>query len=250
MECEFSEKEIQDMELEMLMDMDRVCRKNHMKYSLAFGTVLGAVRHKGFIPWDLDADIMVDIDSYRHFCDVLQNGLPDKYLVYSYWNLPQYEYLLARVGLKDQGHRDIHVDIFPMVGTPKTDAGRKLYARTAYLLFRFYFLKKIKAGENYRDEPRKRRIARILRVILFPFPAGLFLRISERLQRAFPVVGSEYLYNFCGLYKYKEIIPSAYYLDLTDLEFEGYRLPVPVNWDGYLTQMYGDYMTPRKTNYV
>lgn len=250
MGMEINKNNIQHIELEILIEMDKVCRENGLTYSLAYGTVLGAARHKGFIPWDDDIDIMVDIDSYQYFCKAMQYKLPNKYFIYSYKTSPNYEYLFNRIGLRDVKHNQIHIDIFPMVGLPQSKYGRRIFSKVAYLTFRCYFVKMVDVRNNYKNEPAKRRISLLSKVVLFMFPQSLFIWIYEKLQKAFPISESEYLYNFCGLYKYKEIISKSYLSNLVYMDFEEQQFPVPENWHQYLVHMYGDYMTPKKSNYV
>lgn len=233
----------------MLSELDRICRENDLHYSLAYGTVLGAVRHKGFIPWDLDIDIMVNIEQYQEFCRVLRENLSDSYVVYSYESEPGYEFLFARLGLKKIRYDELYLDIFPMVGLPRSSLGEWIYSKLAYLIFRGYFVKRIDQ-HRYLGEPRKRRLALLAKLAISPLPAKFFTWCYERLQKAFPVDTARQIYNFCGIYRKKEIMPKGYLLDLTEMESEGHFFPVPKDWDGYLRHIYGDYMTPRKTNYV
>jgi len=250
MDCITNLKEIQKMELDMLIDMDKICRENNLTYSLAFGTVLGAVRHKGFIPWDDDIDIMVDIDNYKRFCKVLRDKLPDKYFIYSYETNSKYEYLFSRIGLLNSTHLNLFIDIFSMVGTPRSIFGRKLFSKAAYLIYRCYFVKKVNVNNKYKNKPNKKNKALFFKIILLIFPSKLFLWLYEKLSKAYPTDKSNYLYNFCGLYKYKEIIPKSYLYDLTYMEFENCPFPVPKEWDQYLKHMYGDYLIPKMSNYV
>lgn len=243
------DSQVQTVELELLIELDRICRENGLRYSLAYGTVLGAVRHKGFIPWDLDIDIMVNIEHYQEFCRVLRENLSESFAVYSYETEPGYEFLFARLGYQARRYDEFYLDIFPMVGLPKSSLGRWIYSRVAYLIFRGYFIKRIERG-HYAKEPRKRWVALLAKLAVFPLPARFFVWCYEGLQRAFPVETARQIYNFCGIYRTKEIMPKGYLLDLTELEFEGRSFPVPKDWDGYLRHIYGDYMTPRKTNYV
>ncbi len=67
---ELSLDEIKSIELDMLVNFDRICRKNGIKYSITYGTLLGAIRHKGFIPWDDDIDVMMSRDEYEKFLKV------------------------------------------------------------------------------------------------------------------------------------------------------------------------------------
>lgn len=238
--------DVQKVELEMLVEVDRLCRQNDLKYYLAYGTALGAVRHKGFIPWDSDIDIVVDIDNYKRFCEVMENRLVDKYCIYSYETDPKYEELFARIALKYERHHKIHIDVFPMVGAPVTRSGRKLFSVIAYLIYRCYFVKKVDVNINYKNRPRKRKLALILKKLLFPLPSEFFIWLYEKLSKTFPFSKSDYIINFCGSYRYKEIIPKSYLGEPVYMEFEGHKLPVPQEWDKYLTQLYGNYLVPRR----
>ena len=77
-ECEL--QKLQKVELELLVEFDRICRKHSIPYSIDGGTLLGAVRHKGFIPWDDDADVIMNRKAYQKFSDVVDDELDtDKY---------------------------------------------------------------------------------------------------------------------------------------------------------------------------
>lgn len=239
-------RENQKIELEMMKEIHRICLTHHLPYSLAFGSVLGAVRHQGFIPWDDDIDLMVGIDVYDRFCRILQERLPSPYRLYSRDTTPGYEFLFARVGLEEVSHKEVYIDLFPMVGLPASRLGRRCFVRLAHLVYRSYFLKQIDPAVNYETQPAKRRLARFAKALLLPFPASVFTGLYMRLQKRYPLSEATHLSNFCGIYGKREIIPSAWLSELTRLEFEGLLLPVPLDHDGYLTQMYGEYRTPKR----
>ena len=77
-------RDVQDSLLDILIDVDKICRENNIKYILEGGTALGAIRHKGFIPWDDDLDIAMMRDEYNKFIKVLEKKLPDKYAFHCY----------------------------------------------------------------------------------------------------------------------------------------------------------------------
>lgn len=239
-------EENQKIELEMMKAIHRICTKHRLPYSLAFGSVLGAVRHQGFIPWDDDIDLMVGIHVYDRFCRILQERLPFPYRLYSRDTTPGYEFLFARVGLEEVSHKDVYIDLFPMVGVPASPLGRRCFVWLAYLVYRGYFFKHIDPAVNYETQPAKRRLAWAARMLLRPFPSSVFTRLYSFLQRRYPISRATHLTNFCGIYGMREVIPSAWLWQSIPLEFEGLLLPVPLDYDGYLTQMYGDYRTPKR----
>lgn len=239
-------KQMQHVELDMLVEVDRICNENRLKYYLGYGTVLGAVRHKGFIPWDTDIDILVDIDSYNRFCNIIQQEIADRYFFASIDTDKTYEELFARVALKNEFHHTIHIDIFPIVGVPKSELGRRLFSIAAYLTYRCFFVKKVDVSINYRNNMRKKIIALAAKLLLIPLPAKLFVCIFKKLSVAFAIEESDTVCNFCGSYGYKELIPKAYLDEPVKMMFEGHELFLPREWHKYLTHFYGDYMTPRR----
>ena len=77
-------RDVQMIQLEILLEFDRICRKNNIKYQLFAGTLLGAVRHKGFIPWDDDIDVCLLRDDYEKFLDVCLRDLDPGFFLQTY----------------------------------------------------------------------------------------------------------------------------------------------------------------------
>jgi lipopolysaccharide cholinephosphotransferase len=247
MEKTINIKEAQIIELDMLKEMDRICKKNNLIYYLAYGTALGAVRHKGFIPWDDDIDIIVDIDSYKKFCDTIHNEISDKYVLSSMdWD-SSYDLLMAKIGLKNQSHHSINLDIFPIVGVPRSKVGRIFFSNVCRIIHLTYFYKKVNIDTYYKKGERKRTLALIKKLLFISIPASLIKLIFYKLSKLYPIDKSDTIFSICGCYRYKELIPKQYLGEPVLMEFEGIALPVPRQWDAYLTHLYGDYMTPLKT---
>lgn len=234
--------------LQILVEVDRICRERGLTYYLAYGTALGAVRHRGFIPWDGDVDIMVCTNSYAEFCSAVSRGLSDRFVLESRRNDPAYEELFARIALKGVPHQSLHVDVFPMAGAPRSLPAQRVFSKIAYLTYRSYFVKKVDVSVNYKDRPRRRRQAIFAKVLLLPVPSSLLVRVFEALSDAFPVETADNLCNICGSYGFRELMPKSFLGDPVYLEFEGYEFPLPSRWDEYLAHVYGDYLTPKRAS--
>ena len=118
-------EEIKHIEVEILTEIDRLCKKHDLTYFLAYGTLLGAVRHKGFIPWDDDIDIIMPIDDYTKLLNLFDDECDDKYIMHSRFSDKNYWLSFAKVRRIDtlfnentilniKSHKGIFVDIFPM----------------------------------------------------------------------------------------------------------------------------------------
>jgi len=125
-------------ELEIVKEFHRVCEKNCLRYTLAFGTTIGCVRHKGFIPWDDDIDVTMPYEDYIKFNEIAQTGLDGKYILVNHEKEKYYRIPFAKLQIrkscaisrypspykwKNQG---IYIDIFPAFYVPKNPIKRKL----------------------------------------------------------------------------------------------------------------------------
>jgi len=239
-------KKMQQEQKNMLLEIDRICSKYDINYSLAYGTLLGAVRHNGYIPWDTDTDIIISADDYKILCNKLVKHMDKKYVVHSIDYDDSYEFLMPRIGLSNVPHKWMHLDIFPMVGVPDNKVMQKLFIVIAYLIKKGYFIKKVNTKINYKNQPRKKWIANLAKVVLLPIPTKFFYNSFQKMKTKYPMKHSETICNICGSYGRRELLPKSYLEDQIKQEFEGSCFPTPKAWDDYLTQMYGDYMTPRK----
>ena len=237
---------IQQHELAMLKEIDRISKEENLIYYLAYGTALGAIRHQGFIPWDTDIDIIVSIDSYKKFCESIKVKIDSKYELKSIDTDSTYNSLKARVSLKGHAHKNIHIDIFPMVGSPKTNIGKRLFSKVSYWNYRCFTNKKT----DFKTIKKRTVKAKIVNILLSPVPSSIFIIIFNMLSTMFPIEQSSTLYNICGSYGHKEFISKDWLGAPIYADFEGYKFPMPKEWHKYLTNIYGDYMTPKKSNYV
>ena len=236
--------------LEMLNSFDKACSKHEIGYVLAYGTALGAVREGGFIPWDTDIDISVKTDQIPPLLSALElelEGSPWK--VYDHNSDSRYETLFPRIGLRDGGHIGAHIDIFPLAGAPSSPRKQRLFRLVSKVAFRINFVKKVPVSDHYRKWSKKYVLANIAKIAFIFVPSSACASIHRRLATKYPVSSADFVHNICGSYGPRETMPSSWFAKTVDVPFENLNLPVPAAYDEYLTHLYGDYLTPRKTGH-
>ena len=142
---EMSLQEIKKIELNLLIEFDKLCKKNNLYYTLCGGTLLGAVRHKGFIPWDDDIDVIMprgDYDKLLNEDNIDKTELP-KYVEIANWkmgnmNYPFMKFMDKRTIINpkyvdDNKSNKIWIDVFPIDGNPKDEKQlRRLYKKSLF----------------------------------------------------------------------------------------------------------------------
>lgn len=245
---EFSLRDLQHEEFEILLEIDRICKKHNIKYFLNAGTLLGAVRHKGFIPWDDDIDICMPLKDYKKFKKISKKELNESYFLQSYdTDLTSIWYTKVRkngttaieTGGSDKPfHQGIWVDVFPLIGVKDDPHWLKSIAARAA------FAKKLLSRKNsYISESKNLSVLKKLHKFV-PLEA---LRLFAKMVYMTTFKSHEN-YEFCyclwAQKKFKAKYKSALFNESCEVEFEGFMFPSPKNWDEYLTIEYGDYMTP------
>ena len=221
--------------LELLLEVDRICKKHNIKYWLSSGTLLGAARHKGFIPWDDDVDIEMLWPDYKMLMKVLPQELPDNMALQSLDTDPNYFFFYAKVRdrrsyLEESNRYDrvwkergIYIDIFPFYKQPLWIhiLSEKLQGHVYKIMNRM--------GDDNREMWKVRLITRTNKCLFFPL-LHLLCKLGNARER-------------CGLgIPYHDPRHMEDTLPLTEAEFEGHLLPVPKDMDAALTLKYGDYM--------
>lgn len=245
-------EKVQKILLGYLLEIDRICRKHNIRYFLAGGTLLGAIRHHGFIPWDDDADVMMLREDYDRFQQVVQQELPGNIFM----QIPSTEkgnynpFTKLRINntmfaTEFTGHfMDMHNGIFfDVLSHDKTGNHRwsqKLHLMITMLSRSIVFNKwgdtDIKSGGSHPI------ICKIVDKAKYLVPMPLALWAQNRSLEFFRNKKSDYLYDGMGRNLKRGSFPAAWLSETVYVDFEGYQFPVPKEYDKYLTWLYGDYM--------
>lgn len=236
-------EELRKIQLDILIEIDRFCKANQITYWLCGGTLLGAIRHKGYIPWDDDIDISLPRPEYNRFIR-LWNQQHSYYRLVAFENDQSYPYLFGKicdtrtclkqtdVNTPDFG---IYVDVFPVDGITKSGWQISYYR-----------------GLNFLLSSKRRRLSTcsLGRRIAYALPKLLMSLVSERwmmrninkMMQQYDYTDAEHVAVICGNYYKNENLPKSCFSKIVKGTFEGIEVPIPNGYDQYLSQLYGDYM--------
>ena len=243
-------RKVQLTELKMLEKIDEICKKNNINYFLIGGTLLGAVRHKGFIPWDDDIDVGMLREDYEKFINVcLKNGALGKDY-YLHCNESDNDYFIPFIKVKKNNttfaeknienintHKGIFLDIFPYDNVPKPHSFcEKLQAiivrstsDAIYLKYKIYKLKTMR---------------RKLFVVVFSlFSVRQLKKINKFFSCIYNKKNTDYIISLAGSSGYEdEILLKRKVFPLKKIEFENKMFYAMNDNDYYLSKLYGNYM--------
>lgn len=245
-------RQLQLAELDALKETIRFFDDNNIRYYAIGGTLLGAVRHKGFIPWDDDIDLGLPRESYDRLLRLHEEGKCPLNIVGPsnnddcYWYPARVESKKLKVRRyvhEEETVQNVWMDIFPLDGLPASKLSHRLYWwKLSYRRLRFNLsrLKKYEAGEN----KVMNLVKRVLMIFLKPEKMDKhkeYIRFDRQMKH-YKFEGQPYFINGDGRYKMREIAPQAWLGTDCFLPFEDIELRCIENYDSYLTQIYGDYM--------
>ena len=235
-------RRLQLAELSVLDDFTRLCARHRLRYYLAYGTLLGAVRHGGFIPWDDDVDVAMPREDYRRLGALVAHEFGDRLTLQSHLSDAEFPYIFSKLVIsdtsvrqaKDDGvlfERKIGIDIFALDGVP--DARWAAYFRGALLRLLY-----VRLRARRRWHGRKRLVGWLLLAV----PPRVLTWVYDVTTRMWPT--SRTTKWVCpGPYRGRQTFPREWFADGAPIDFEGRRdLTGPAKPPEYLTRIYGDYM--------
>lgn len=233
-------------ETDILEEIVRVCNENNLEYFLVGGTLLGAVRHKGFIPWDDDLDIGMPREDYKKFLKIAPKELKDRFILDCYKTNKRYWLSIAKVRLKHteflEGvlqeyptEKGIWVDIFPLDNT-RGDESITLKAQW-FVIKALKILMWNKLEKKQKTNTLKGKIKKLLYITT---STKLSTRIVNTVMQLQNNKSNKYFVNFGSQYGIKKQTHlKEKYLPTSELEFEGKMYKVPNDPDYVLTKIYG-----------
>jgi len=238
---------LRKVEVEILDEFVQICEENNLVYFITSGTLIGAVRHKGFIPWDDDIDVAMPRKDYDTFIHIFQNNSCSNYYLLSYEttnNIIKYYEPFAKLCKKDTLFIDINntnnspgifIDIWPFDNCILFLA--PLQTKLVKFFWRFF-----RMSINV-DIPKKNKTIFLLNLFLFFFPNKMLNKLHNFLNIIFNKYNTRHISFFSGRYGYKkETHRYDIIFPLTKIYFEGKYYCAPGNWDAYLKNEYGNYM--------
>ena len=240
-------KKLHETLIELLDEFVRICKKYDLKYTLVAGSVLGAVRHQGFIPWDDDIDVGMLRPDYEKFLEVAPKELKEKYYLDCFEYNKNYHLSFAKI--KKNGtifdedsshhmdnHKGIFLDIFPI---------DNVYDNTKRSYFDAAMIKLIHQAVCVKKKifPLKDCRHKIMAGILLVFPHTFLMKLEKKICMMNKDNNSKYVACFLGIYPFKnEINERKDYFPTKEMVFEKKKYSVLNNTDKYLSGIYGDYM--------
>lgn len=250
-------KQVQGLSLEILREVVNVCNRNNIPYFLDGGTLLGAIRHGGFIPWDDDVDISIPISEMETFAKFAEQELPPNMYVDLGFSSKRHfpvlpdgtrvhnsEYTLVdRSGLQ----MDVYIDVIAIIGMPQNSFLRFLhYWMIAFRRAMTRITRPEIIGVNHWTNRKgiRKRIIMLAQKVKFGkiFPYEKQLAKLKKCVTKYPVEGSKYVMTYPNVYGMKEIYPHEYYGEGITGKFEDLNVMLPTQYDKQLRALYSDYM--------
>lgn len=243
--------DIQKKILDIYKEIAIICENNNIRYYALGGTCIGAVRHKGFIPWDDDLDLAIPIEDYEKFINIAKASLPEYLsLVTPYDSKHNPLFFIKITDIRTTmietvfiNYPDMYggvwVDIFPLAGIPDKGKERDKFYKKGIWLER---LNK-KTSNHFKVEKSKK--GQLIWFVLSPLrilPAGFWWKIWCKELKKHPIKDSNYTGHVWESKMVQLTFPVDYFSDFLEMPFEDTVMKCPSGYDKYLSQFFGDYM--------
>jgi len=249
---------LQEAELEILKTFIEICEEHHLRYFLCYGSMIGAVRHQGFVPWDDDVDVAMPRPDYDRFAEIADKALPPDLYYSTYKMGVEHITLSSMIMSKDKAftlnnaskimQTGAWIDVLAIDGAPKPGIGRKIfflkymYRRTMCQLAHFDEIVSLQKKRPWYEKAviKFAQITKIERLLDGAKCGEKYHRLISRI----PYDEADEVASFQTDDKFEGIVPKSVYGKGTKYKFEDIYAIGPDDYDRYLKCYYPDYMTP------
>ena len=249
---EISIEELKDLQTGIALKIHDFCLEHGIRYFLGYGSLIGAVRHKGYIPWDEDIDLGMPRPDYERFIHTFNGAYPDLKVFapeldpgyYApYANVCLEGTLLEEENLSHHGREiGVKVDIFPIDGAPSDDAAYARLREKVEKWNRFLFYKLTRLGPRFRRDKVLWIKTVVWKLMLFPLPFAAIQRHIRKLAMSCDFETSERSDKLSFPNPGNTRMHRSVFEHYIDVEFEGHLFKAPRDYDVYQRAIYGDYM--------
>lgn len=242
--------EMKSIELEIIDEIDRVCRERGIVYFLGYGSCLGAMRHGGFIPWDDDMDVVMMRDDYERFLEIFNKASSSERMrVVSYRDESapcafakvvdtatrvEERYSEARYG------SGVWVDVFPLDAAPAEGSGKLFKSCAKYGALRYLTVTNVETGSSGFIKFAKKLICPVMKK---KGPYGYARKVDELARDANIPRDESVVADLVAEANPDKVFKREWFVPL-ECNFEGHRFFIPEHYDEYLTVLYGDWRVP------
>lgn len=235
---------IKKIELNILVEFHNFCVENNLYYTLAGGTLLGAIRHKGFIPWDDDIDVVMPRDSYEKFIHLWGKKnyiklLSENEKEYNYPFVKLYDSTTVVEDVTGINNFGVWIDVFPLDSISSKEEKQLIFKKARIL--RAIVISMNTNLKSLSVEPKS--IIKILfKTLAIIVGKKTILRWVKKNATRYNKLNCEYVAGIVWGYGQGEVMKKKKYMQKVLVNFENYAFFAPTCWDEYLTGLYGNYM--------
>jgi lipopolysaccharide cholinephosphotransferase len=243
--------EIREIELDLLKELVKVCKANNLRYFLAGGTLLGAIRHQGFIPWDDDIDVLMPRKDYMQLVEIFNVENKENMKIFSIYNNSDYYYSFLKLVdtrttliehqkllIKDLG---VSIDIFPMDGMPESRVETKRLLKKIRQYYKMQYAARL---PGFSSDCRWYKFVQMYVRYILAKRIGYkkLIKNIENLTTKYDYETSDYIGCSVAGYGIKERVSKKAFESAIEVQFEDGYYNAPIGYDEYLSNLYGNYM--------
>lgn len=231
--------EIQKYGSEMLHAVSDICEKHNLRWFMGYGSVLGAIRHSGPIPWDSDIDIYVPESDLQEFLNIMKKELPEKYWI-DYRSDSKHPRAFPRIGLNGFETEVLHIDVFRLGGFPADPMKLKFYVLYSRLLYVTWKSKTLDLNFYYPDFKR-RFVSKTVRFFTALIPLSYVIKLMDKIANKIPFDEAEIVASTLTTMSRNNMHDRSLFSESILVPYEDFYVRVPKNYEKYLKTQYGNW---------